>query len=188
MADTELTLTQIETLLTCYPSSPWYIRRNIVIPNVDWGFLNHEADLLILSKSNYLTEIEIKRSWVDFKNDFKKKHTHQDKKLSHFYYAVPYSVAEKVFNWLYEGEFDCPLDWRFTYTQSKVTGYKETNLNKCGLIIYADKDLYRGIPICGINVPAARIGNYKVSVEEELSLLRLLGLRVWKLKQKLAEK
>ena len=116
MKETNMTIEQIETLLVGYPSSPFYIRQNIVVPNVDWGFLNHEADLLILSKANYLTEVEIKRTWADFMADFKKKHTHYDKKLSHFYYAVPSSIAQRVFDWLYVGEYNDDHYW----SKSKV--------------------------------------------------------------------
>ena len=38
------------------------IRQNIIVPNVSWSFLNYEADLVVLTKSNYATEIEIKIS------------------------------------------------------------------------------------------------------------------------------
>ena len=34
--------------------------------------VNHECDCLIMSKSGYRTEIEIKRSYSDFLADFKK--------------------------------------------------------------------------------------------------------------------
>lgn len=189
MPETKLTLEQIETIITGYPDSPYYIRQNIVVPNVDWGFLNHEADLLVLSKAKYLTEIEIKRTWSDFMADFKKKHTHYDKKLSHFYYAVPFSIGERVFNWLYEGEYKCRPSFIY-YERSKVTGYTEHNPNKCGLIIYASSEetasRSQRIGSCCLNVGATRMNNYKCSVEEELKLLRLCGMRVWNLKKKLS--
>ena len=50
----------------------WGIRNNIIVPNVSWGMLDYEADLLIMNKTGYVTEIEIKRSWSDFLADFKK--------------------------------------------------------------------------------------------------------------------
>ena len=189
MADTKLTLEQIETLITGYVDSPFYIRKNIVVPNVDWGFLNHEADLLVMSKARCLTEVEIKRTWSDFMADFKKKHTHYDPKLSHFYYAVPWKIGEHVFHWLYEGTYKC--DARFIYYEhSTVTGYTEHNPHKCGLIIYASSEEVgvRGARIggCCINVGATRMNKYKLSVDEELKLLRLCGMRVWNLKKKLS--
>lgn len=186
MADTNLTIEQIETLIVGYADSPFYIRKNIVVPNCSWGFLNHEADLLIMSKAGYLTEVEIKRSWSDFKADFQKSHTHNDKHIAHLYYAVPESIGEKVFHWLYEGEYKSE-EWLFKYTQSKVKEYSDNNPNKCGLILY--KDPYQGHPYGGIciNVPAARIGNYACNDRDRISLLRLGNMRIWNLKKKFAK-
>lgn len=189
MKETTLTIEQIETILTGYPDSPYFIRQNIVIPNCSWGFLNHEADLLILNKSKHLIEIEIKRTWSDFMGDFKKDHTHNDKKLSRLYYAVPLSIAERVFNHLYVGTYKCKHDYLY-YEHSEVLGYTENNPNRCGMIIYASQNesLVRGnrIGSCCVNVLAHKISDYKVTTDEELKLLRLLGLRVWNLKKKMA--
>lgn len=192
MRETTLTIEQIETIITGYPDSPYYIRRNLVVPNCNWGFLNHEADLLVLTQAKHLIEIEIKRTWADFKADFKKKHTHYDRKLSYFYYAVPLSIAERAFNWLYTGTFNYNPKQLLCYQRSKVTGYTENNPHKCGLIIYASKDEAHAtgerIGVCGLNVMAKTFGDfYKVTEDEERSLLRLLGLRVWNLKKKIAK-
>jgi len=184
MKETNLTLEQIETLIVGNPSSPFYIRKNIVVPNVSWGYLNHEADLLVLSGAKHLTEVEIKRTWADFMADFKKNHTHYDRKLSHFYYAVPFSIANKVFDWLYIGEFDARKYW---HSSSKVVGYTEHNPHGCGLIIYEDPDEYYPRGRSYINVMSKRMGDYKVPVDDEIKLLRLCGMRVWKLKQKVAD-
>ncbi len=192
MKATSLTIEQIETIITGYPDSPYYIRRNLVVPNCDWGFLNHEADLLVMTQTNHLIEIEIKRTWADFMADFKKKHTHYDPKLSYFYYAVPLSIAQRAFNWLYTGTFLCNPTRPIKYEQSKVTGYTENNPHKCGLIIYASQDeaytIGERIGSCGINVMAHKLGDYyKATQDEEKRLLRLLGLRVWNLKKKIAK-
>lgn len=190
MKETTLTLEQIETIITGYPDSPYFIRQNIVVPNCDWGFLNHEADLLVLNKTKRLVEIEIKRTWSDFMADFKKSHTHYDPKLSYFYYAVPLSIGERVFHWLYEGDYKCRPGFLY-YERSEVTAYTEHNPNKCGLIIYADpqESTARGkrVGSCCLNVGATRMNDYQLSTDEELKLLRLLGMRVWNLKKKLAE-
>ena len=179
--ETSLTIEQIETILVGYPTSPYYMRQNIVIPNVSWGFLNHEADLLIMNKTRHLIEIEIKRTWADFMADFKKEHTHYDKKLSYFYYAVPESIGQKVFNWLYVGEYDA--QWYFS--RSKVLEYTEHNPHKCGLIIYREPDCTRRMSC--LTVPAHAMGDYKATIEEELQLLRLGNMRVWGMKNKLAK-
>ncbi len=190
MKETTLTIEQIETIITGYPDAPYYIRQNIVVPNCNWGFLNHEADLLVLNKTKRLVEIEIKRTWSDFMADFKKSHTHDDPKLSRFYYAVPLSIGERVFHWLYEGAYKCKPGFIY-YERSEVTGYTEHNPNRCGLIIYADSEesraRYTHIGSCSLNVPAQLMHDYKLNTDEELKLLRLLGMRVWNLKKKLAE-
>lgn len=190
MMDTKMTIEQIETVLACYSWSPFYIRQNIVIPNVSWGYLNHEADLLVVTKEKHLIEVEIKRSFQDFLADFKKSHLHQDEKLFKMYYAVPISIAEKVFNFLYDGEYKQEKEWLY-YGNSVVHSYKECNTNKAGLIVYGSNEetmcyTSKDIGSAGINVYAQNLGKYKVSKEEEMKLLRLLGLRVWKLKTKLS--
>ena len=74
-ADTECTLHEIEVALA--KTDTFNFVRNIVAFNVN-GLselfpLHHEADMLVMSRTGYLTEIEIKRSWSDFLADFKKK-------------------------------------------------------------------------------------------------------------------
>ena len=60
-----------------------------MIPNLSWGLLQYEADFVVVSKSGYLTEVEIKRSYSDFLADFKKKHSHDAEQVYYFYYCVP---------------------------------------------------------------------------------------------------
>lgn len=72
-------------------------------------FLNsYESDIAIISNSGYVTEIEVKVSVSDFRNEFKqkkKKHFHLascNKKhgnistFKHFYFAMPKEVYDKV--------------------------------------------------------------------------------------------
>jgi hypothetical protein len=40
-------------------------RQNIIVSNVSWGLGIHECDLLIITKSGYATEVEIKVSLSD---------------------------------------------------------------------------------------------------------------------------
>ena len=186
--ETTLTIEEIENILVGRPDSPFYIRKNIVIPNVDWGYLNHEADLLVLSKNKHLTEIEIKRTWSDFMADFKKKHTHVDPKIYHFYYAVPKSIGEKCFRFLYDAEWDnkryCLRGHDSAYTEHSIS-------NHCGLIIYSDdpKDPDFYCKPYSIAMYAYRMNDdiYYLDEKEELKLLRLLGMRVWNLKKKVVK-
>lgn len=175
-----MTLEQIEAALVCYPFSPFYCRTHLVVPNVSWGFLNHEADLLVMSKARLLTEVEIKRSWSDFLADFKKGHDHSHPLIARFYYAVPASIGEKVFNYLYEGKYDA----RLYYNRSRIDRCTENNPKGYGLIIY---DLENHSDFCCITVHSSLLNNTPISQEQEKDLLRLLGLRVWKLKNKVAQ-
>ena len=65
--NTERTLYEIEVALS--KSDAFNFVRNIIAFNVngmsDSLSIWHECDMLVLSKSGYLTEIEIKRSWAD---------------------------------------------------------------------------------------------------------------------------
>ena len=51
----------------------WFdTRRFLVVPNVSWGLMPYECDLLAMASSRYLYEIEIKVSGADIKADLKK--------------------------------------------------------------------------------------------------------------------
>ena len=69
MIETKLSVKEIERIIVAYLGG---VRTNIIVPNLSWGFFNHEADLISVDKNGYLTEVEIKRSFEDFKADFKK--------------------------------------------------------------------------------------------------------------------
>jgi hypothetical protein len=156
MMDTTLSIEEVEFAIAS--SELFDLRRNLVIPNVSWGFLTHEADLLVMTKHGYLTEIEIKRSFADFKADFKKKVQHRDCKVSKLYYAVPKGIVNKCKPLLEDV--------------------------KCGLIYYTeDKEV---VPVW--DSPFTTPIRYKLALEEKLKLAELGCMRVWRLKEKLAMK
>ena len=62
---------------------------NLIVPNVHWGMNMHECDLLMVSKAGYCTEIEIKISRADLKNDAKKRHGHFSNRIKYLYFAIP---------------------------------------------------------------------------------------------------
>ena len=73
------------------------VRYNLIVPNVSWGIANlHECDMLILSKSNYATEVEIKISMADLKRDIHKKHGHRHNHIARFFYTVPEDLQDKA--------------------------------------------------------------------------------------------
>ncbi len=93
MIETNLSVKETECILVKFFGG---VRTNIIVPNLSFGFLNHEADLVIVGKSGYLTEVEIKRSFEDFKADFKKEIYHdRDERVAYFGYFVPKSIQQK---------------------------------------------------------------------------------------------
>lgn len=92
------TLTEIEIAL-CNTDRFNFVK-NIVAFNVN-GMgkslpIHHECDMLVLSKSGYLTEIEIKRSWNDFLAEFRKRHSHKSDLIKYFFYCIPKCLEERV--------------------------------------------------------------------------------------------
>ena len=70
----------------------------IIVPNVSWSYLNWEADLISITKADYLNEFEIKISKADFEKDFTKRKHYWFKKPSgikshrmpnYFWYVAP---------------------------------------------------------------------------------------------------
>ena len=85
-----MTTLEIEIALT-----EW--AHGLVIPRLHGGAfdgLDHECDLLVLSQSNYATEIEIKVSKGDLRKDKQKEHMHQSDMIKYLYFAVPEEMIE----------------------------------------------------------------------------------------------
>lgn len=171
----------IETDIARY----YNVRQNIVVPNVSWGFFKtHEADMLILSKAGYLTEIEIKRSWSDFVQDFKKTTNHYEGKVDKFYYCVPESIYEKVIDYL-----ENKVDWsKYKFDYSPTGKYNALRRFKipCGVMTYSDTgnlNIRNAAPIIQ-SLFHKDHNEYKLFIEEQLALARLGTLRYWKDKLK----
>lgn len=183
MADTTLTIEQIESRLA--HSDMFNLRRNIVVPNVSWGLLEYEADFVSLSKSGYLTEVEIKRSWEDFRKDFTKKHLHDDPRISYFYYCVPKSIAYRVLDTLYVVE---PAN---TLCKYKITGIKDNVPTNAGLITYDNHDWHGNecdwIALDVMAVAGRRKCARKLTDAAQLKLAHLGCMRLWDLKKKITK-
>lgn len=109
-----MTTSQMEKLIY------WYFKESslVIVPRVTknnawldteadpiiWkNIVNHECDMLIVTKNCYLTEVEIKISLSDLKADFKKEHQHKDENIKNFYYAFPEEMKEKAIELIPEG-------------------------------------------------------------------------------------
>jgi hypothetical protein len=133
------------------------IRTHIIVPNLSWGFVNHECDLFIIRKSGVAFEVEIKRSKSDLLADFKKDHQHIDNKICQLYYAIPVELLEDCEQYIPE---------------------------HCGIIV-CEYSTYGKVLRARMHRDAKRNKNYKkLSLEEQLKVARLGCLRIWSLKEK----
>src|SRR3990167_1440633 len=84
---------------------PFPYRRYLAVPNVTFGWgLDYKADLIVVSRTGYATEIEIKKTKQDFLADFANKDKHEkgmNQRIARFYFAVPEALTEFVLS--YEG-------------------------------------------------------------------------------------
>lgn len=150
---TELTVKDIQVLLAEY----FGIRNNIIVPNVSWGLLDYEADLLVMNKTGYVTEIEIKRSWSDFLADFKKDdHAHKSELIYQFWYCVPEGLYK-----------DCVDKLKEIYPNS---------LDRPNVISYSDSGV---LNFHGKSASYCSGKHRKLFLEEQLKLARLGTMRYW---------
>ena len=132
---------------------------NLIVPNVSWGMFAYECDLVVLTKSGYLYEIEIKISLSDLKKDCKKYHNHDDPHFKYLYFAIPFCLAEKI-------------------------GPEFKHIpNNAGVIIVTDNGSRRWCK--EVRKPKIRRGAPKTTIENRYKLARLGALRIWSLKQKI---
>ncbi len=138
-------------------------RQNIIVPNISWGFMNHEADVFIIKKSGYATEVEIKRSKADLLADFNKRHNHVDRlnRISEFYYALPNSIYEKCKDLI-------PKNAGILTCEKYDTGYGK---EECHVRVRREAEWVKG----------AR----KLTDKEKLKIASLGTMRIWNLKQKI---
>jgi hypothetical protein len=125
-------------------------RINIIVPNVFWGLgLYYEADLLIVTPSGYVHEIEIKVSAADIKAEKNKSSkAHTSKKIHRFSFAVP--------DYLVDCEY-LPTD--------------------CGLIA-VDKDLWcRTIRPPRLNKAARKLTEVEIKKLLHLGCMRIWSLK-----------
>lgn len=152
-------------------------RNDLVCPNVSWGLLPYEADLLGINKSGQCTEIEIKRSFEDFKKDFEKHHKHDAQQITYFYYAVPVSIVDKCTDYIVK-HFD--VDTKLSnYSKSLPAILTYTEKGKISRAYEKDgKTLFGN---------EKRFGYHKTPIEEYAVVGRLVSLRYWDLMREMTE-
>ena len=162
MADTSLNIKQIEYAL--YTSGIFDRNTYIMVPNISYGLLSYEADFVAMSKTGYLTEVEIKRSFYDFKADFKKRHLHDDILVTYFYYCVPVGILDKV----------------KAFLQDRYV----SRMKMPALLTYDETGHIEKVPnfgyIMAFKHPYAR----KLYLEEQVKFARLGCFRYWSIQEK----
>ena len=73
------------------------IRRHLIVPNISWGLNIHECDLLIVTRSGYCIEVEIKTSLQDLKRDASKHHRHNSNLIKRLFFAFPENVYKSEY-------------------------------------------------------------------------------------------
>ncbi len=133
------------------------IRQNVIVPNISWGLGLHECDLLILRKSGYAVEVEIKVSKADLKKDLTKTHKHKSNKIKELYYAVPVELVDYAKQILSSdiGVISCKIQ----ETRSVVASINRKATTKNNCIVFTE--------------------------DERSNLMRLGCMRIWGLKRKL---
>lgn len=164
--DTKLSIEQIQ--LAIY-NTPFLVnkRADIVCPNLSWSLLSYEADMVIVNKSGYMTEIEIKRSFEDFKADFNKKHSHNYEGAYYFYYCLPASIEDKAMIFLeqiYKGK---------SIVERPAILFYDENGNIVEQKFGWKKNYCKGVTF------------RKLFIEEKLQIARMAQMRFWNLMNKI---
>jgi len=172
---TKLTVKEIEEIIIS-DKRYFNIRTDIAIPNLSWSLLPYEADLVIMNKTGYVTEFEIKRSFEDFKKDFKKEIFHISELIYRFNYVLPKSIEEEVYK-----ELDKHLD---DEKYVKLFGKSTKDFKRYPSIIFYDED---GNLTTNKSMSYLCGKHRKLFLEEKVTLLRLLSIRYWNLREKVKQ-
>jgi hypothetical protein len=151
-------------------------RQNIIVPNVSWGMHDthyrqlHECDIIVLSMSNYATEIEIKISKADLIKDRSKLHGHRHDLIRRLYYAVPSKLEAIALTCIPEsaGLIVVSMQTSTNYKWYAGEGHEEYKVE------YASVDVVRE---CKINTTAIKWTEAQKYQLARLGTMRILGLK-----------
>ena len=153
-------------------------RQNLIVPNVSWGMgFRHELDLLVVRKSGYAIEVEIKRSLHDLKAELKKRHSHgstghSSPDIRELWFAFPAKIKQAAQEFLAEHyPYAGQLSYELREAKTGHNGFYSYKLPR-RLNIKTEKR-------AKINTAASPL-----SEKERGVLLRLASMRVWSMKKK----
>ena len=162
---TELSVRQIQLALRNFDL--FNQRSDIIVPNLSWSILPYEADLIGISRSGQVTEVEIKRSIADLRADYKKDHRHDADCVTYFFYCVPEKLVEKAKSVILECE-----------QKRYVVPITEKD---CPALLYYNE---KGQIFHTSFGKAKRFGYHRVSSEDRENAGRMASLRYWDLLEK----
>ena len=85
-----MTEAEVATAISTNTYHRFHYRKMVMVPNVSWGMgFRYEIDLLALSKTGVVHEIEIKTSRSDLVRDAKKRHYHDSDRVNYLWFAGP---------------------------------------------------------------------------------------------------
>jgi len=159
----KITTIELEIALARYLNP----RVNLIVPNVSWGFFNHECDIISVSKAGYATEYELKISKADLKADFRKKHDHSDNKIKALFYVFPEYLRDCI----------------------------ELIPDKAGILLasrhqvqYSDSQKAHDIFFHLFRDAEMTSKPYKLNEADRYQIARLGAMRIWGLKEKIINK
>lgn len=152
---------------------------NLIVPNIKWGWgLHYEADLVVLTKSDYAYEVELKVSKADLKHDLSKRHTHNDPIFRGLWFAMPEEI----------------IDEKLIPEKAGILsyGYQKTEEPDiiCGVCMSTEEpdgspDVTFEREITVIRRPKTRKNAQRISEEKRMKLESLGCMRLWGLKKHL---
>lgn len=142
------------------------VRTTLIVPNVSWGWgLRYEADMVVL-RSGYAMEIEIKVSASDIVADTKKQHCHDSPRFRMLWFAVPETLAH----------------------HPKIP-------EKAGILAICRTEYQKGTPwaygvdeVKVVRPPKINKLAPRITMEQRLKLAELGTMRIWDLKSALASR
>lgn len=194
--DTNRSLLDIELALTDHFN--W--KKNVIAFNV-LGIsatlpLDHECDMLVVTPSGYLTEVEIKRSYEDFCAEFKKRHHHTSAvPMKDFLYCVPAGILEKVIKKLEEQKIIpsgiLTYDENLEFRQYGIRSNEDTPENRQR----AEELRMEGKSILllfnghgdAVRIVDPNLSNHPLFLEQQLEIARLGAMRQVALRKKISE-
>lgn len=153
--DMKITAKQVELAII----DRFNLRENLFVPNVSWGMFKYECDLIMMSKSGYLTEFEIKVSASDLKKDREKIHGHINDKIRYLYFVFP----------------------------EKLLKYEEYVPERAGIWIYKPEEKRKEFKCVIYRECKTNIIVKPLDIEDKFQLARLGTLRIWRLKSEIED-